>query len=148
MLTTQRKLKCQLTDKVTPNRVNGLHSMPKYPISCQFRYCILLVIKYTPTQRIILDAWKINWLAWCRVPVTLLRMRETYGKRMKINEIIFIRTKLQKSLELIEMPAYKYRTSGVPLYRLWGVFSVCLEYACRINRPRIRPNTHKIFKHA
>jgi hypothetical protein len=27
-------------------------------------------------------------------PVTLLRMRETYQKRMKINEIIFIRTKI------------------------------------------------------
>jgi hypothetical protein len=27
-------------------------------------------------------------------PVTLLRMRETYEKRMKINEIIFIRTKI------------------------------------------------------
>ena len=42
-------------------------------------------------------------------PVTLLRMRETYEKRMKINEIIFIRTKS------FEMPAYEYRTSGVPL---------------------------------
>jgi hypothetical protein len=27
-------------------------------------------------------------------PVTLLRMRETYEKRMKINAIIFIRTKI------------------------------------------------------
>jgi hypothetical protein len=27
-------------------------------------------------------------------PVTLLRMRETYEKRMKINEIILIRTKI------------------------------------------------------
>ena len=27
-------------------------------------------------------------------PVTLLRMRETYEKRMEINEIIFIRTKI------------------------------------------------------
>jgi hypothetical protein len=27
-------------------------------------------------------------------PVTLLRMRETCEKRMKINEIIFIRTKI------------------------------------------------------
>jgi hypothetical protein len=30
----------------------------------------------------------------CKGPVTLLRMRETYEKRMKINEIIFIRTKI------------------------------------------------------
>jgi hypothetical protein len=37
-------------------------------------------------------------------------MRETYEKRMKINEIIFIYA--QKSFE---MTAYEYRTSGVPL---------------------------------
>ena len=30
----------------------------------------------------------------CKGPVTLLRMRETYEKRMKINAIIFIRTKI------------------------------------------------------
>ena len=27
-------------------------------------------------------------------PVTLLRMRKTYEKRMKINELLFIRTKI------------------------------------------------------
>ena len=32
------------------------------------------------------------FLCWCKGPVTLLRMRETYEKRMKINAIIFIRT--------------------------------------------------------
>jgi hypothetical protein len=49
-------------------------------------------------------------LLTCKGPITLLRMRKTYEKRMKIDEIIFIPTKLQKSLE---MPAYEYRTSGV-----------------------------------
>ena len=34
----------------------------------------------------------------------LLRMRETYEKRMKINEIIFIRTKLQNPLEMPVLP--------------------------------------------
>ena len=48
-------------------------------------------------------------------PVTLLRMRETYEKRMKINKIIFIYA--QKSFE---MSAYEYRTSGVPV-----VYSAC-----------------------
>jgi hypothetical protein len=43
-------------------------------------------------------------------PVTLLRMRETCDKRMKINEIIFIRTKI-----LWNASVYEYRTSGVPL---------------------------------
>ena len=66
-------------------------------------------------------------------PVTLLRMRETYDKRMKINEIIFIRTKS------FEMTAYEYRTFGVPL----SVFSVCLEYAYRI-----KSEYAKIFEHA
>jgi hypothetical protein len=50
-------------------------------------------------------------------------MRETYEKRI---EIIFIRTILQKSFE---MPAYEYRTSGVPLAYL---ARVCIEYAYRI----------------
>jgi hypothetical protein len=35
--------------------------------------------------------------------VTLLRLRETYEKRMKINEIFFIRTKIP-----CEIPAYEY----------------------------------------
>jgi hypothetical protein len=42
-------------------------------------------------------------------PVTLLRMRETYEKCMKINEIIFICTKV------LWMVAYAYHTSGIPL---------------------------------
>jgi hypothetical protein len=54
----------------------------------------------------------IDVCAWYKGPVTLLHMRETYDKRMKINEIIFICTKLQESLE---MPAYEYRTSGLLL---------------------------------
>ena len=43
-----------------------------------------------------------------------------HEKRMNINEIIFIRTKLQKSLE---MPAYEYG----PLAYTSSVFSVCLD---------------------
>jgi hypothetical protein len=35
-----------------------------------------------------------NFIAPRKGPVTLLRMRETYEKRMEINEIIFIRTKI------------------------------------------------------
>jgi hypothetical protein len=66
-------------------------------------------------------------------PVTLLPMREfeTYEKRMEINEIIFIRTKILWNAS-VWLP-YIWRTSSV--------FSVCLEYAYRIKD--IRPNTHK-----
>jgi hypothetical protein len=66
-------------------------------------------------------------------PVTLLRMRETYEKRMKINEIIFIRTELKKCLE---MPAYEHRTSGVPLSRIQRVPIVRLSY-----KPYVRMRT-------
>jgi hypothetical protein len=55
-------------------------------------------------------------------PVTLLRMRETYEKRMKINEIIFIRTKILWNAS-VWVP-YIWRTSSV--------FSLCLGYAYRI----------------
>jgi hypothetical protein len=48
-------------------------------------------------------------------------MRETYEKRMKINEIIFIRTKVLWNAS-VWVP-YIWRTSSV--------FSVCLEYAYR-----------------
>jgi hypothetical protein len=68
-------------------------------------------------------------------PVTLLRMRETYEKRMKINEIIFIRTKILWNAS-VWVP-YIWRTSSV--------FSVCLEYAYRIKHTS---DTHKIFEHA
>jgi hypothetical protein len=40
------------------------------------------------------------------------------------------------------MPAYEYRTSDVYTS---SVFSVCLEYAYRINHTS---DTHKIFEHA
>jgi hypothetical protein len=50
-------------------------------------------------------------------------MGETYAKRMKINEIIFIRTKILWNAS-VWVP-YIWRTSSV--------FSVCLEYAYRIN---------------
>ena len=42
-------------------------------------------------------------------PCHTMRMNETYEKRMKINEMIFIR---QKSFEML---AYVYHTSGVLL---------------------------------
>jgi hypothetical protein len=50
-------------------------------------------------------------------------MRETYEKRMEINEIIFIRTKILWNAS--EWVPYIWRTSSV--------FSVCLQYSNRIN---------------
>ena len=65
-------------------------------------------------------------------PVTLLRTRETYEKRMKNNEIIFIRTKLQKPFKCQRVStvhlAYLKRIQRVP--------RVCLSY-----KPYVRIRT-------
>jgi hypothetical protein len=55
-----------------------------------------------------------------------LRMRETYEKRMKINEIIFIRTKILWNASV-----------WVPyIWRISSVFSVCLSYKAYVQYPQ------------
>ena len=49
----------------------------------------LLITKLSISQHLY-----VRYVIIRKGPVTLLRMRETYEKRMEINEIIFIRTKI------------------------------------------------------